>query len=75
MTRIWDKVYYKDSAFFGEGSSNFSQICYGDFKKHHVKKLLELGCGQGRETLFYEPVGMSDKTSPLRRFYHTLETT
>lgn len=53
MTEIWDKVYSKDSAFFGEEPSNFSQLCYGDFKKHHVKKLLELGCGQGRDTLFF----------------------
>jgi SAM-dependent methyltransferase len=50
---IWDKVYSNDSAFFGEEPSNFSQICYTDFKKHHVKKLLELGCGQGRDTLFF----------------------
>jgi ubiquinone/menaquinone biosynthesis C-methylase UbiE len=53
MTEIWDKVYFKDSAFFGEEPSSFSQICYIDFKKHHVKKLLELGCGQGRDTLFF----------------------
>ena len=53
MTEIWDKVYSKDSAFFGEEPSNFSQLCYGDFKKHQVKKLLELGCGQGRDTLFF----------------------
>jgi ubiquinone/menaquinone biosynthesis C-methylase UbiE len=53
MTEIWDKVYSKVSAFFGEEPSSFSQICYIDFKKHHVKKLLELGCGQGRDTLFF----------------------
>lgn len=53
MNRIWDKVYSNDSAFFGENPSIFSQICYRDFKKHHVKKLLELGCGQGRDTLFF----------------------
>jgi ubiquinone/menaquinone biosynthesis C-methylase UbiE len=53
MTEIWDKVYSKVSAFFGEEPTSFSQICYIDFKKHHVKKLLELGCGQGRDTLFF----------------------
>jgi len=53
MNEIWDKVYSNDSAFFGEGPSNFSQMCYRDFKKHHVNKLLELGCGQGRDTLFF----------------------
>ena len=53
MNRIWDKVYSNDSAFFGEEPSNFSQICYRDFKNHLVRKLLELGCGQGRDTLFF----------------------
>jgi ubiquinone/menaquinone biosynthesis C-methylase UbiE len=53
MTEIWDKVYSKDSVFFGEEPSSFSQICYRDFKKHQAKKLLELGCGQGRDTLFF----------------------
>jgi SAM-dependent methyltransferase len=53
MNEIWDKVYSNDSAFFGEEPSNFSQMCYRDFKKHHVNKLLELGCGQGRDTLFF----------------------
>jgi ubiquinone/menaquinone biosynthesis C-methylase UbiE len=53
VNKIWDKVYSKDSAFFGEEPSNFSQICYSDFKKHQVKKLLELGCGQGRDTIFF----------------------
>jgi SAM-dependent methyltransferase len=53
MNEIWDKVYSNDSAFFGEDPSNFSQMCYRDFKKHHVNKLLELGCGQGRDTLFF----------------------
>jgi SAM-dependent methyltransferase len=53
MNETWDKVYSNDSAFFGEEPSNFSQMCYRDFKKHHVNKLLELGCGQGRDTLFF----------------------
>lgn len=53
MNRIWDKVYSEDSTFFGEEPSNFSQICYRDFRKHHIKKLLELGCGQGRDTFFF----------------------
>ncbi|HKX20363.1 MAG TPA: class I SAM-dependent methyltransferase [Nitrososphaeraceae archaeon] len=53
MSKIWDKVYSNDSAFFGEKPSDFAQKCYGDFKKYEVKKLLELGCGQGRDTIFF----------------------
>jgi tRNA G46 methylase TrmB len=50
---IWDKVYSNDSAFFGEDPSDFAQKCYREFKQYHVKKILELGCGQGRDTIFF----------------------
>jgi SAM-dependent methyltransferase len=53
VSKIWDKVYSNDSAFFGENPSDFAQKCYSDFKKYEVKRLLELGCGQGRDTLFF----------------------
>ena len=58
MCRIWNKVYSNDSAFFGEGPSDFAQICYRDFKKHRVKRLLELGCGQGRDAIFFASNGL-----------------
>jgi SAM-dependent methyltransferase len=53
VSGIWDKVYSNDSSFFGEESSNFALICYEDFIKYRVKRVLELGCGQGRDTIFF----------------------
>ena len=53
MSKIWDKVYSNDSAFFGEEPSDFAQKCYSDFKRYDVKRLLELGCGQGRDSIFF----------------------
>jgi SAM-dependent methyltransferase len=53
VSKIWDKVYSNDSAFFGEEPSDFAQKCYGDFKRYDVKRLLELGCGQGRDSIFF----------------------
>jgi ubiquinone/menaquinone biosynthesis C-methylase UbiE len=29
-----------------------------EFKKHGVKKILELGCGQGRDTIFFASNGL-----------------
>jgi len=55
---IWDKVYSKDSAFFGVDPSDFAQMCYKDFNKHRVKRVLELGCGQGRDTIFFASNGL-----------------
>ena len=53
MSNIWDKIYSHDLAFFGEDPSDFAQRCYSYFKKYGVKRILELGCGQGRDTIFF----------------------
>ena len=58
MSKIWDKVYSNDSAFFGEEPSDFAQKCYSYFKKYGVKRILELGCGQGRDTIFFASNGL-----------------
>ena len=58
MIGTWDKVYSSDSAFFGEKPSDFAQMCFRDFNKHRVKTLLELGCGQGRDTIFFASKGL-----------------
>ena len=57
MSKIWDNVYSNDSAFFGEEPSDFAQKCYSFFKRYDVKSLLELGCGQGRDTIFFASNG------------------
>ena len=53
MSEIWNKVYSSDASFFGDVPSNFGLNRREEFKKHRVKKLLELGCGQGRDTTFF----------------------
>jgi len=58
VSKIWDKVYSNDSAFFGEEPSDFAQKCYSDFKRYDVKRLLELGCGQGRDSVFFASNGL-----------------
>ena len=58
MSEIWDRVYAKDSSFFGEKPSSFATLCYEDFSKYGCRKLLELGCGQGRDTIFFAYKGL-----------------
>lgn len=53
MTEFWDKVYSSEESFFGDIPSHFTLISYNDFKNQGVKKFLELGCGQGRDTIFF----------------------
>ncbi len=58
MSDIWNKVYVRDASFFGDDPSNFGLECYKEFKKHGAKKILELGCGQGRDTVFFASKGI-----------------
>jgi SAM-dependent methyltransferase len=58
VNRIWDKIYSDDQSFFGEEPSKFALICHEDFVKYNVKKVLELGCGQGRDSLFFASRGL-----------------
>ena len=54
MSSFWDKVYQTHNSFFGGESSKFALFCYNEYiKKNNVKKMLELGCGQGRDALFW----------------------
>lgn len=50
---IWDTVYSSDPSFFGNEPSNFGVLSYEEFQRHNVRRIMELGCGQGRDTLFF----------------------
>jgi SAM-dependent methyltransferase len=58
MNNIWNNVYSNDSSFFGDDPSKFGLICYEEFVKHKVQQVLELGCGQGRDSLFFASKGL-----------------
>jgi SAM-dependent methyltransferase len=52
------KVYKSDSSFFGEEPSNFAIRCFNHMKENNTKKLLELGAGHGRDTIFFASNGI-----------------
>ncbi len=58
MNNIWNKIYSNDSSFFGDEPSKFALICYEEFVKNKIQKVLELGCGQGRDSLFFASKGL-----------------
>jgi len=58
MDNVWDNVYEKDTSFFGDEPSKFALSCYDLMKKNDVKKILEIGCGQGRDCLFFTSKGI-----------------
>ena len=62
QSKVWDGVYGKDRSFFGEEPSAFSQMCYDLMKTSNVKKVLELGCGHGRDCVFFASRGIEVDT-------------
>ncbi len=61
MSDVWNKIYEKDTSFFGEEPSNFALSSYNVMKDNDIKKILELGCGQGRDCLFFASRGIKVK--------------
>jgi SAM-dependent methyltransferase len=59
MSSFWNRIYQTDSSFFGEEPSRFAILCYDNYmNKNNVRKMLELGCGQGRDALFFASKGI-----------------
>ena len=58
MSEVWNKVYKSDNSFFGDKPSNFALLCYNHMKANNVKKVLELGAGHGRDTIFFASNGI-----------------
>ncbi len=58
MSGIWNKVYSNDASFFSDNPSEFAIECYEEFKLNGVKRILELGCGQGRDSVFFASKGI-----------------
>jgi SAM-dependent methyltransferase len=54
----WDEVFAKDPAFFGEEPSEFANVSLNLFQKEGVRSVLELGCGQGRDTFLFARNGL-----------------
>lgn len=59
LSDVWNSAYNNNTSFFGETPSQFALSCYEDYIKiNNAKKMLELGCGQGRDTLFFASKGI-----------------
>jgi cyclopropane fatty-acyl-phospholipid synthase-like methyltransferase len=48
----WKNMYSKPNVF-GEGPTKLALIANDFIKKQNVKKILELGCGQGRDSIYF----------------------
>jgi SAM-dependent methyltransferase len=54
----WDKVFSREAAFFGEEPSDFAKKSVDLFRREAIETVLELGCGQGRDTFLFARSGL-----------------
>ena len=64
--------YYKKIEFFNIKPSSFSKFCYNRFIKSTKKKdILDIGCGNGRDTIFFFKKGLKvvgvDKSATAKK--------
>ncbi|MDW5561579.1 MAG: hypothetical protein SA339_00005, partial [Methanomassiliicoccus sp.] len=55
----WDNTYTKAQDFFGKEPSELAVSALPTLRSHDVKTVLELGCGQGRDTWYFARNGMT----------------
>lgn len=54
----WDDAFSTENDFFGAAPSGFAQKSMDTLLQHQVRTLLEIGCGQGRDTFFFAEKGI-----------------
>jgi SAM-dependent methyltransferase len=54
----WDSTYSSNQDFFGKDASQLGRAALPVLRSHRARKVLELGCGQGRDTVFLAQNGM-----------------
>jgi len=55
--QLWDGTYSSQTDFFGIEASEIASRSIALFRKHSCNKILELGCGQGRDTWYLVRAG------------------
>ena len=52
----WNTL-YGEKNYFGEGPTKLAKLAEKLFKKKHPQKILEIGCGQGRDAIYFSQLG------------------
>ena len=56
---VWNTVYRSDNSFFGEEPSSFALFSFNYIKSNNnTKKILDLGAGHGRDSIFFATNGL-----------------
>ena len=52
----WEKIYSQEN-FFGTGPTKLAKLAASIIKEKPIEKILEIGCGQGRDALYFSSAG------------------
>lgn len=52
----WNRLYNKEY-FFGNGPTKLAKLAESLLKENKVRKILEIGCGQGRDATYFSQIG------------------
>lgn len=55
---LWDQVFTESEFYFGEQPSQFAEKALETFLRREVDSVLEVGCGQGRDTFLFAGNGI-----------------
>ena len=56
---FWDELYEIEPEHFGIGESEFAIKCSKVMKEHGVNRVLDIGCGYGRDSIFFGAQGFN----------------
>jgi SAM-dependent methyltransferase len=67
--RVWEEIFKQKGKFFTQYHQTMPQVVRC-FKKHHVKRVLDLGCGTGRHVVYlaargFEVYGLDESQTGL----------
>ena len=54
----WNKKFSKEK-YFGEGPTGFAKECKSIMRSKNIQDILDLGCGQGRDSIYFSKMGKS----------------
>ena len=54
----WNNLYTKND-YFGTGQTILANFARDVIEKNSIKNILELGCGQGRDSIFFAKLGFN----------------
>ena len=57
MSKFYDDKYHAEELFWGKRPSSIARILFQMYPPHEEQKLLDIGCGEGRDSIFFAQNG------------------